>query len=170
MNKFKCFILILVIFLIIACIYGWYEVENYVDNFENNISKEDVIEEEILEKEELSNDDILKYSELCTEVAVNYAKYISGEIEFKNIKKYFSTGTDTYNYLSEFNNNRFTDFDSSKILNEEIISIEYINNEIECEIKFEYIIYIDNEEYIYESHYVVLFNEYTSLVESIIMK
>lgn len=163
MIKFKYFIIWLIILLSIFCIYGWYIVLTYVNDFEITITKEDI-------SLEMKEEDIEEYNNLCFEVSINYAKYISGEIEFKDIKKYLSSNTDTYNHLNEFNNNKFTSFDSSEILNEEIVSLNLVDNEVLCEVKFDYIIYIDEDYYQYQSHYYVSFNNYNKLIESIIMK
>lgn len=178
-QPFNIAMMALVTTLTILCFVGWNIVSKFVVETENTLSinaetkeendeqqseyveppkqEEPVVEIEVIEiTDEQERQDII---DLATEIAKKYANFTSDDLDFKEIKNYFSDDSEMVERLETYNSNRYNShisFDYDNINIESVGAID--DNEIVCHITFDYIINVDKSTTnVYPSNYKLYF-------------
>lgn len=180
-------LIILSVILLLICIFYWIKLSNYIDEFEKTLNipiettKEeiefDILPEEIepaIIPEEIESTILLEeidlYMNLTLEVAESYAKFTSADLKFNDIKNYFEEDSEILELLETYNSNRYNSHKDSYFENIEILQPTLTNeNQVKCQVSFDYIVITSDDKHYYPSSYTLYFNKDNKKVISLEM-
>ncbi|MFI3255372.1 MAG: hypothetical protein R3Y63_13720 [Eubacteriales bacterium] len=189
-QTFTGFIIGISLFLACLCIFGWFQVVEYTDNLEltlqSNIEnmmessieseKEEVInptEETPLEEESgilLNIDEYPDFLTLSFEVAEKYAKFTSGDLDFREIEPYFLAESEILTALESYSSRRYDDHDAVFVENLEFHSLRDMENgEFVARVTFEYLVEVDDVILEYPSDYSIYFDKVSQKITGLAM-
>lgn len=188
MKKSKIFYVFLIIYSIILtclCFFGWYHVDKFADNLEitlqqnsalqsATVNEENSIDDEIVEIEEnytiLNVEDYPEILNISFEIAEKYAKFTSGDLDFKDIEPYFLEGSDIISILESYSSRRYDDHDSVLVENMILISLHDIGEgQLVSRVSFEYLVSVGDVVKRFPADYSIYFDVDTKKITAFTM-
>lgn len=170
-NKltFNKILILMSIMLSFICIICWAKLDEFITEFEMSlnaneenviITEKNQIDGEIIVEQPLSDgDEIEKFMTLTQEVAQNYAKFTSDDLDFRDIQGYFKENSEILELLETYNSNRYNSHEKSYFENifveQPVITSEGL---VKCEIVFDYIVETNENTHNYPSSYTLYFD------------
>lgn len=180
---FKHFLIILSSTLTVLCLFAWVNLYFFISEFEQTLTKQSAPYEnsqtitdptendDIFDLIPLSQDELELFSQLALEVAQNYAKFTSADLDFDEIIPYFHPDSGVLTLLESYNSNRYNKHEDAYfeniIINEPILTEK---GQVQCELSFDYVVTTSEGINHFPSGYALYFDREAKTVHDLQMR